>query len=85
MAHSLEVQDINTSGAVGSELWTRFMDSDISSQEGVLENFNAWLEILCKMIPGAIKGAIFTADENGSYTYREEMVLEGDVNATLAK
>lgn len=27
----------------------------------------------------AIKG------ENGSYTYREEMVLEGDVNATLAK
>lgn len=27
----------------------------------------------------AIKG------DNGSYTYREEMVLEGDVNATLAK
>lgn len=78
MAHSLEVQDINTSGAVGSELWTRFMDSDISSQEGVLENFNAWLEILCKMIPGAIKGAIFTADENGSYTYAASWPLGED-------
>lgn len=27
----------------------------------------------------AVKG------ENGSYTYREEMVLEGDVKETLAK
>lgn len=83
MAYSLKTHDITSSEAVESELWTRFMHSDSSSEERARENFHVWLEIQCKLIPGSKKGAILTAGETGAYTAAASWPQAEDISDLL--